>query len=164
MMKRVLAATVAVAVVLLTGAASCEPGASVVDGSASLEESNMLALVNQKRALVNCPALTRDQKLSDAAYRHATDMRDNNVKQHTGSDGSTPASRIAEAGFTPASRTGEIMYWSDAASDYKAAVAWWLNSPPHKEIIENCAFTHAGFGVLYPDNAKYYAVGDFAAH
>ncbi len=164
MIRRLLAVAVAAAVVVFTGAAACEPGASVLDGGASLEESNMLSLVNQKRAAVNCPAVARDPNLTVAAYRHATDMRDNNQRQHTGTDGSTPQSRIAEAGFKPASATGEIMYWSDGASDYKAAVAWWMQSPPHKAIIENCAFTHVGFGVFYPGGTKYYAVGDFGAH
>jgi uncharacterized protein YkwD len=164
MMKRVLAAGLAVVAVLFAGAASCEPGASVFDGSASLEESNMLSLVNQKRAAVGCPALVRDEKLAGAAMRQAIDMRDHNLQQHTGTDGSTPQTRIAEAGFSPASKTGEIMYWSDAASDYKGAVAWWLQSPPHKAIIEDCGFTHVGFGVLYPGGTKYYATGDFGAH
>jgi uncharacterized protein YkwD len=162
-MRSVLAAGAALAALLLSSAASCEPGASVFEGG-SLEESNMISLVNQKRAAVNCPALIRDQTLTDAANRHAADMRDRSVVDHTGSDGSTPQSRIADAGFTPASATGEIMYWSEQASDYKAAVDWWMNSPTHKAIIEDCKYTHVGFGVLYPNGTKYYAVGDFGAH
>jgi uncharacterized protein YkwD len=163
-MKRVIAAAAALTALLLTGAASCEPGASVFDGSGSLEESNMISLINQKRAAVNCPALIRDQKLTAAANRHAADMRDHNVRDHPGSDGSTPETRIADAGFSPVSATGEIMYWNDQASGYAAAVDWWMNSPPHKAIIENCAYTHLGIGILYPNGAKYYAVGDFGAH
>lgn len=164
-MKRLLmVAAAALTALLLTSAASCEPGASVFDGSGSLEESNMISLINQKRAAVSCPALVRDQNLTAAANRHAADMRDHGVRDHQGSDGSTPQNRIAEAGFAPASATGEIMYWSDQASSYTAAVNWWMNSPPHKAIIENCTYTHIGIGVLYPGGTKYFAVGDFGAH
>jgi uncharacterized protein YkwD len=161
--KRVLAAAVAVTVALLNSAATCEPGASPFEGD-SLEGSNMISLINQRRAAVNCPALTRDQQLTNAANRHVVDMRDHNIRNHTGSDGSTAAGRIADAGFAPASATGEIIYWSDQASSYKAAVEWWMNSPGHRAVIQDCRFTHIGVGVVYPNGSRYFAVGDFAAH
>jgi uncharacterized protein YkwD len=161
--KRVVAVAAAVTVALLTGAATCEPGATVLDGD-TLEGSNMISLINQRRAAVPCPPVARDQKLTDAANRHVVDMRDHNIRDHTGSDGSTAPRRIADAGFAPVSATGEIIYWSDQASDYKAAVAWWMNSPGHRAIIENCKYTHIGVGVLYPNGSRYFAVADFGAH
>lgn len=153
----------AVVALLLLTAAECEEGASVFEGD-SLPASNTIALINQQRETVGCAALTRDQQLTTAADRHARDMRDNGIRDHTGSDGSTAQSRIADAGFSPASATGEILYWSDQASDYQAAVDWWMNSPTHRAIIEDCTYTHIGIGVYYPGGTRYYTVGDFAAH
>jgi uncharacterized protein YkwD len=160
---RVLAIVLAAIALPFTTAATCEPGASVFDGG-SLEESNLVSLINQQRTAANCPSVTRDQALANAASRHSVDMRDHGIRDHPGSDGSTPQTRIADAGYSPTSATGEILYWSDGASDYKAAVAWWMASPTHKAIIEDCRYTNIGVGILYPGGTKYYAVADFGAH
>jgi uncharacterized protein YkwD len=37
----------------------------------------------------------------------------------------------------------------------------WMDSPPHREIIERCDFTHAGSSVLQVED-RYYAVVAFA--
>jgi uncharacterized protein YkwD len=39
-----------------------------------------------------------------------------------------------------------------------------MNSAPHRAIIETCAFTHAGVGLVYPGGTSWYAVVDFGAH
>jgi len=109
--------------------------------------------------------LAMNDALLTAADGHSQSMIDNNYFEHTDpTNGSTPQSRIADAGYSPTSATGEILYWSDGASDYKAAVAWWMASPTHKAIIEDCRYTNIGVGVLYPGGSKYYAVADFGAH
>ena len=77
-------------------------------------------------------------------------MRDNPAVRtdpnHLGSDGSTPQQRIADAGYAPVSRTGEIMYFALGlpGNSVQANVDWWMNSPPHRALIEDCGFTHAG--------------------
>jgi uncharacterized protein YkwD len=109
-------------------------------------EASVISLINAKRAEAGCAAVTADGQLSAAALRHAKDMRANGVTDHTGSDGSTPAVRIADAGFA-GTGTGEILYRS-SRGDAAGAVESWMDSPGHRDIITDCAFTHAGAGVL----------------
>lgn len=154
---------VLVAAVVLATAGSC-PGTSSVPGQ------DILDLINAKRSAAGCPAVSGDDQLGVAADRHTVDMRDNPAvrsdPKHLGSDGSTPEQRIADAGYTPTSRTGEIMYWASGppGNTAQASIDWWMNSPPHRALIETCEFTHAGVGLVYPGGVEWYTTVDFGAH
>jgi len=148
-------------VLLVSGTVACDGPEPSAGPGAPAEENGIVSLINERRAQAGCPALTADERLTAAARRHAADMRDRGVRDHTGSDGSTAQRRIADAGFTPATATGEILYWSEGAADAGAAVAAWMDSPAHRDVIGTCRFTHAGAGVVTPG---YAAVVDFAAH
>lgn len=143
---------------------SCAPGTSSVPGQ------EILRLINEKRAAAGCPAVAGHDQLRAAGDRHAVDMRDKSAHLqagtdgHTGSDGSRPLQRINDAGFAPLSRHGEVLYWSTSPASETATVDWWMNSPPHKAILLDCQFTHAGVGLLYPGGTKWYAVVDFGKH
>lgn len=109
-----------------------------------------------------CGAIANDPHLTAAAQRHANDMLKNAVDGHLGSDGSLPQARIADAGYTRAGRTGEIVYWgTGSAATPAAALDSWMASPPHRAIILNCGFTAGGFATAWDGN-KMTAVGDFA--
>ncbi|WP_197505372.1 MULTISPECIES: CAP domain-containing protein [unclassified Mycobacterium] len=110
-----------------------------------------------------CGPLADDPRLRAAAQRHAEDMLRTGLSGHIGSDGSSPRTRIADAGYTRAPATGEIVFWGTGSAGTPAqAVDSWMQSPPHRGIIVNCAFTAAGFATA-SDGNKMTAVGDFAA-
>ena len=116
--------------------------------------------VNQLRQ--PCGVINDDPSLTAAAQRHANDMLKNSVDGHIGSDGSTPAVRIGDAGYAGTGYTGEIVYWgTGSAADPAAALDLWMESPAHRAIITNCAFTAGGFATAWDGN-KMTAVGDFA--
>ena len=125
------------------------------------EETQVVTLINDRRGAVPCPAVAPDDRLAAAARRHADDMLQHDVRDHTGSDGSTAERRITQAGF-PASRTGEILYWAQGAGDANEAVVAWMDSAGHRAIIQECAFTHVGVAILR-FGGKFVAVADFAA-
>ena len=109
-----------------------------------------------------CGVIGDDPRLTVAAQRHANDMLKNGVDGHTGSDGSSPQARIADAGYTRTGYTGEIVYWgTGSAATPSAALDLWMESPAHRAIILNCAFTAGGFATAWDGN-KMTAVGDFA--
>jgi uncharacterized protein YkwD len=152
---------------LMCATAACGPpdrtgGPPDAPADAPSQEGAIVALINEHRAEAGCPAVTPDEHLATAARRHATDMRDRGVRDHPGSDDSTPQQRIADAGFTPTTATGEIIYWSEPTGDPRAAVAGWMNSPAHRDVIRTCRFTHAGAGVV--TGPGFAAVVDFGAH
>ena len=109
-----------------------------------------------------CGVMGDDPGLTVAAQRHANDMLENGVAGHIGSDGSSPRSRIADAGYTRTGYTGEIVYWGTGSrATPSAALDGWMASLVHRAIILDCAFTAAGFAVAWDGN-KMIAVGDFA--
>ena len=88
-------------------------------------------------------------------------MLQNGLGGHIGSDGSSPQARIADSGYTRSGYTGEIVYWgTGSAGTPSAALDAWMESPPHRAILVNCAFTAGGFAVA-SDGHKMTAVGEF---
>lgn len=167
---RTLAMAAAVAAVALSATACGEGFRS--------QATTILDLVNAKRAEAGCGGdLITDAGLATAAERQAADMRDHPFiyaqpdrskpefrDSQIGSDNSTVDQRIAAAGFTPASKIAEIAYVSNGTANASAAVEWWASSPALRDLMLNCDFTHAGVGVLNPENQNYFAVVDLGRH
>ena len=125
------------------------------------EGGAVLGQINATRAANGCGPVAASPQLTASAARHARDMLDNDVQSHTGSDGSSLSQRVADAGYAPYARVGEIVYWStNPSSAPAAAVAWWMNSPDHRAIITDCALTEAGFSAV-SDGDEMTAAGDF---
>lgn len=109
-----------------------------------------------------CGAIGEDARLTAAAQRHADDMLQNHAYSHTGSDGSSPRARMADAGYGSLGSTGEIVYWATgSAATADGALDFWMQSPGHRAIILNCGFTAGGFATAW-DGHTMTAVGDFA--
>lgn len=116
--------------------------------------------INQLRP--GCGPINDDPRLTEAAQRHADDMLRNGVSGHIGSDGSSPQARITAAGYR-SRYSGEIVFWgTGSAATPKEALDMWMQSPPHRDIILNCAYNAGGFATAWDGN-KMTAVGDFAA-
>ncbi|MDG4665256.1 CAP domain-containing protein [Mycobacterium sp. 236(2023)] len=121
--------------------------------------TGLYAGVNQLRP---CGAIRQDPRLAAAAQRHANDMLTNNNLSHTGSDGSSPAARMTAAGYGGGASTGEIVFWATGSSaTADAALAFWMGSPGHRDIILNCGYGAAGFATA-SNGTMMTAVGDFA--
>src|SRR5436305_6163127 len=68
--------------------------------------ADLVASHNQLRSESKLPSLQVSKKLQAAAIEHARDMAEHKKMSHTGSDGSTPSSRILAQGYRM-KRTGE---------------------------------------------------------
>jgi uncharacterized protein YkwD len=111
----------------------------------------------------SCGVIGDDPRLTAAAQRLADDLVLNGVEGgHIGSDGSSPRARILDAGYLRPGNTSEIIYWgSGSHANPNAALEWWMQSPPHRGVIQDCAFTAVGFAIAWARNTVV-AVGDFA--
>jgi uncharacterized protein YkwD len=146
--------SICVAAITLFGTVAVTPARADDSGTAVYNG------VNQLRP---CAPLGADPRLTAAAQRHADDMLRHGVDGHTGSDGSSPETRVADAGYTQVERSGEIVYWGTGSlATPAAALDLWMQSAGHRAIILNCAFTAGGFATA-SDGNKMTAVGDFAA-
>jgi uncharacterized protein YkwD len=129
------------------GGQCCGAGQTCI-GDACWEDSEELAfhaLLNNHRAANGLGALSLNNKLGRAAELHSQDQADNNYSDHTGSDGSSPEKRIADAGYS-AAYTGENIYWNSGDGSASAAFTWWRNSPNHNANMLSTTFTEFGIG------------------
>lgn len=123
--------------------------------------------INRRRAALGHLPVFVDVDLSTAAARHTGDMAINpwmyktpGRNAHISSDNATtPAQRIIAAAAAGAwrpenDRTGEILYWGGALLNGDAPFNWWMGSPPHRQIIEDGAYTHIGFSASHTDSAN----------
>jgi len=146
----------AIGAVFVTAPGTVGDFAARADGSVSALYSGV------DRIRAGCAPIDEDPRLTQAAQRHADDMLANGVNGHIGSDGSSPQLRITETGYRTR-LSGEIVYWgTGSAANPSQALDLWMQSPPHRAIITNCAYTAAGFATASGGN-KMTIVGDFAA-
>jgi uncharacterized protein YkwD len=122
----------------------------------------VLNQINATRAANGCGPVAANPQLAASAARQANDMLVNGVKGHTGSDGSSLAQRVKDAGYVSYAKLGEILFWSTGpgATPAAAAVTWWMNSPQHRAIITDCDLTEAGFSSV-SNGDKVTVAGDF---
>lgn len=122
--------------------------------------TDMLNALNAYRAQNNLPALPVNEKLSQAAQRHAYDMACNRLFYHNGSDGSTPASRVADTGYQAAAVT-ENVYGSWPPLDGPGVINWWATDQveaKHNENLLTTTYTEIGVAYAFFDNFGYYVI------
>jgi uncharacterized protein YkwD len=121
----------------------------------------VLSQINATRAANGCGPVAANPQLTASAARHANDMLENGVQGHTGSDGSSPAQRVKDAGSASYAKLSEIVFWSTGPGGTPAAaVTWWMNSPGHRAVITDCELTDAGFSAV-SNGYKITVAGDF---
>jgi uncharacterized protein YkwD len=107
--------------------------------------SDLQTLINNARTSNGLSKLNVNEQLASAAKAHAADMLCHAFLGHTGSNGSTPQSRVAAQGFT-ASLVIEDFYASQGGTP-QSAFDWWMNDTAHKADLLNRDTTV--FGVAY---------------
>jgi uncharacterized protein YkwD len=121
-------------------------------GSLSRAAADVVRKTNEERREAGCADLAPDSRLTSAAQQHATDMAENDYFAHNSEDGTRFDQRIRAAGHTRPGGENIAMGQTSAGQ----VVQEWMDSPPHRRNILNCAFTTIGVGV--DDN---YWVQDF---
>jgi uncharacterized protein YkwD len=94
--------------------------------------AKVVVLHNEARAKEKLNSLEVSPKLTRAAQRHAEDMAKRKEMGHEGSDGSMPADRIKDAGYTYR-RSGENVAYGRYTPE--KLMQGWMESPPHRKNI-----------------------------
>ncbi len=154
----VLAALIAPAAVGVAMVASPAQAAPTTAQAQTLQ-ADITRLTNSQRTAHGCPAAAVNAQLVTAATGHSTWMARTGTFSHTGSNGSTFATRARTAGF--ARPSGENIAWG-----YRSAaevVNAWMKSPGHRANILNCRSKAVGVGVAFNagGNAYYTQVFGF---
>ena len=125
--------------------------------------AEVIAAINNYRTQNGRPALPVNPLLTKAAEAHAADMACNNLFSHTGTDGSSPTTRVAAAGYATSSVT-ENVYGSYPPLNGQGVVAWWATDqidPRHNENLMTTKYKEIGVAYAFYNNYGYYVV-DFA--
>ncbi|MBI5950671.1 MAG: hypothetical protein HY865_03340 [Chloroflexi bacterium] len=126
----------------------------------SARVTDVIVAVNAYRAQNGLPAYILNEKLTQSAGAHANDMACNNFFTHTGSNGSTPPTRVAASGYSAALVT-ENVYGSYPPLSGQGAVDWWKNDKTdvnHNLNLLSTTFTEFGVGYSFFNNYGYYVV------
>lgn len=113
---------------------------------------------NSIRGANNLAPYKWSDMLATAAKRHSADMAKTGNIDHTGSDKSTSAQRMREAGYSILF-SGENIYGGMASID--DAWSYWSEDPAHRDNVLNARFTEIGIGISEIAGKTYYTV-DFA--
>ncbi|MEA3341228.1 MAG: CAP domain-containing protein, partial [Chloroflexota bacterium] len=124
-------------------------------------------LVNQARLDEGLAPYGFSSLLTAAAQRHADDLAAHEIWSHTGSDGSTPKQRIAEAGYAAWTwNNGELIagenFWT-GYGEIDDAMTFFLDDPPHRDNLLSTTYREIGVGVATDDAGRNYYVLDFGA-
>ena len=117
--------------------------------SVTAYESEVVRLVNEKRAAQGLKPLTQDWQLSRVARYKSDDMRSLGYFSHTSPTYGSPFEMMRSFGISYRTAGENI------AKGYKtpeAVVAGWMNSPGHRANILNPAYTHIGVGYVSSGN------------
>jgi uncharacterized protein YkwD len=116
--------------------------------------------INAYRQQNNLPDYSVNTRLTRAAQAHANDMACNKLFGHTGSDKSTPQTRVRASGYE-ASYVTENVYGSYPPLSGQGVVSWWINDETdrrHNENLLSTVYTEIGVGYAFFDNFGYYVV------
>ncbi|MFF5574022.1 CAP domain-containing protein [Streptomyces luteogriseus] len=105
--------------------------------------AEVLEAVNRQRDQAGCRPLRLRSSLNRAAQRHSADMARSQRLTHTGSDGSSPATRMRDAGYHPGYIAENIAAGPGTSG---SAVRTWIDSPEHRDILLTCRYIDAGVG------------------
>jgi len=99
--------------------------------------------------------VTWDDALAEASLGHSADMAINNYFSHYSQDGTSPWTRIREAGFT-----GQAMGENIATGQtcVQSVVKSWINSPGHCRNIMNSMVNVMGYAWAQKTSIKYHTM------
>ncbi|HEX6911645.1 MAG TPA: CAP domain-containing protein [Longimicrobium sp.] len=118
-------------------------GSTPAGGSAGVQE--MARLVNAHRQARGCPALVWLEGAAQAAQAHSADMARRGYFDHVTPEGRQPWDRLAARGVAYRA-VAENIAWTPEQSAAQT-LRGWINSPGHRQNLENCAYTHHGIGM-----------------
>ncbi len=136
------------------------PSARAQDANAA----RVLALINQARLNAGLVPLAVNPTLTAAAQAHADDMARNGTGiAHTGSDGSTPATRMVRAGYHAYS-WGPLVGENWAAyQTVDVSMNWWMSDAAHRSNILRSDYREIGVGASLSSTGDPILVTDFGA-
>ena len=119
------------------------------DSTVTSYESEVVRLVNEKRAQHGLSALVADWELSRVARYKSQDMKDNGYFSHTSPVYGSPFEMIRNFGISYRSAAENIAM---GQKNPQAVVNAWMNSSGHRANILSSSYTKIGVGYVADGN------------
>jgi uncharacterized protein YkwD len=122
--------------------------------------NDVVTAINAYRSQNSLQPYTVNAQLTLAAQSHSEDMACNKLFVHTGSDGSTPSSRVTAASFVATAVT-ENVYGSYPPLSGHDVVSWWASDqtdPTHNLNLISTTYNEIGIGYAFFNNYGYFTV------
>lgn len=125
------------------------PGGGTVSGGGSASRADlvqdMVRLVNAHRRSRGCAELAWLDPAAAAAQAHSDDMARRDYFDHVSPEGQRPWDRLTARGVRYRLIAENIAYTPGVGA--RETLAGWLQSPGHRQNLDNCAYTHHGIGM-----------------
>ena len=128
------------------------PATTVLPTPANACGQRLIPLINQVRAQSGLPPLAESPLLDAAAQQYADFIASRSILSHT-ADGRTLDMRAEAAGYTGWKALGENL--AGGYDTPEQAVAAWLASPGHHDIIMSPSYTETGVGCAWNAASPY---------
>ena len=131
-------------------------------GESTVAESlgDLHRLVNTHRRDAGCQELRWHEGAARVAEAHSADMSRRDYFDHVTPEGTDLSRRLLEGGVTWHGSIAENLALTMQGPE--TVIDLWLNSPPHRAILEECSLTHHGLG-LFRDRWTQVLLSDPAA-
>jgi uncharacterized protein YkwD len=120
--------------------------------SAAQAQSAVVCLMNQRRRHLHAHKLHSNGLLAQAAVQHSSSMNQLNYFSHDSSSDGDPLSRITNTGYMSGASSwgvGENLVWGTGSqATPQRAVASWMASPEHRQIMLSRDFREVGIGFV----------------
>lgn len=118
-------------------------GSSVAYGQSG-DKRRLHNLINMHREAIGCPSLAWHAGAAAVAQDRSTDMDNRNYFDHKSPEGRTFIQELRDARIETWGSMGENIALTQAGP--ASALELWVDSKPHRQNLENCAFTHQAIG------------------
>ncbi|MCB0217601.1 MAG: hypothetical protein H6648_10165 [Caldilineae bacterium] len=138
-----------------TAARTAEPPFSPMPGADEALEDELIRLINARRSEAGKPPFVKRPRLTHAARRQASDMAAGDFGSHIGSDGSTPESRLIDAGYRY--RLVSADFQTGGGGDAAGLVDLWMGQPTTRDhLLSDKTEIGVGYGFNGASALKHY--------
>ena len=145
-----LAGLVLAALIAASGAMACERPANHAAIAAEVIERTNVERGKKRRA-----ALTRADRLTDAAQSHACFMAATDKMSHTGKGGSSVGARVSGTGYRWGMVAENVAFGQATA---QAVMASWVTSKGHRKNLMHRKARDIGIGIARKNGRLYWAM------
>ena len=115
------------------------------DAAVPVALSELHQRVNAYRLAAGCEVLQWHEPTARVAEAHSRDMATRDYFDHLTPEGTDLSRRLLTGGVSWRGSIAENIALT--AQGPEVVIELWVDSPPHRENLEGCIFTHQGLGV-----------------